>query len=208
MILVILKKIVKKLFGKNTSKNAIYTDPRLTIASSSVLLPGSGIDFRVKSKEEKYICIGEKCIIGAQFIFESELGKITIGNNVHIGGAHLISRNSIQIGNDITMAWGITIYDHNSHSIHWEERRNDNHQAYSDYFAYNGNTIINKEWSNVVSKAILIQDKVWIGFNVTILKGVTIGEGAVIGANSVVTKDIEPWTVVAGNPATVVKQLK
>ena len=47
----------------------------------------------------------------------------------------------------------------------------------------------------------------WIGFDVTILKGVTIGEGAVIGAKSVVTKDVEPWTVVAGNPAVVVKYL-
>ena len=44
--------------------------------------------------------------------------------------------------------------------------------------------------------------------NVIILKGVTIGEGAVVGAGSVVTKDVPAWTVVAGNPAKVVKELK
>ena len=44
--------------------------------------------------------------------------------------------------------------------------------------------------------------------NVTILKGVTIGEGAIVGACSVVTKDVPAWTVVAGNPAKVIKIIK
>ncbi len=105
------------------------------------------------------------------------------------------------------MAWGITLYDHNSHSIYWDERKNDNMQCYSDYINYGGNNIVNKDWSNVISKEIVIESKVWIGFDVVILKGVTIGEGAVVGARSVVTKDIPPWTVVVGNPARVVKYL-
>jgi acetyltransferase-like isoleucine patch superfamily enzyme len=47
---------------------------------------------------------------------------------------------------------------------------------------------------------VRIGDKAFIGCNVLILKGVTIGEGAVIGAGSVVTRDIAPWHVAAGNP--------
>ena len=47
----------------------------------------------------------------------------------------------------------------------------------------------------------------WIGFESVILAGVTIGEGAIVGAKSVVRKDVEPWTVVAGNPAVVIKRL-
>lgn len=52
---------------------------------------------------------------------------------------------------------------------------------------------------------ILVEDHVWIGMNVTILKGVTIGEGSIIAAGSVVTKDIPPHSLAAGVPAKVVK---
>ncbi|MDO5526467.1 MAG: acyltransferase [Prevotella sp.] len=55
------------------------------------------------------------------------------------------------------------------------------------------------------SKPIVIKDNVWIGRRAMILKGVTIGEGAVIAAGSVVTKDVPPHTLVAGNPAKVIK---
>jgi maltose O-acetyltransferase len=54
---------------------------------------------------------------------------------------------------------------------------------------------------------VIINDKAWIGFNAILLKGVVIGEGAVVAAGSVVTKDVEPWTMVAGNPARVIKRL-
>jgi galactoside O-acetyltransferase len=54
----------------------------------------------------------------------------------------------------------------------------------------------------------MIGNKAWLGFDSAILKGVRIGEGAVVGAKSVVTKDVEPWTVVAGNPARVIRTLE
>jgi len=48
---------------------------------------------------------------------------------------------------------------------------------------------------------VLIGNRVWIGYRAMILPGVTIGEGAVVGAGAVVTKDVEPFSIVAGNPA-------
>ena len=84
------------------------------------------------------------------------------------------------------MAWDIMIYDHNSHSIFWEERKHDNTNCYNDYLNFNENKIVNKDWSNVKDAPIVIKDKVWIGFGVTILKGVTIGEGAVIAPHEVI----------------------
>jgi len=65
-----------------------------------------------------------------------------------------------------------------------------------------------KNWQVVPMAPIHISDKVWIGFNVIILKGVNIGEGAIIAAGSVVTKDVPAWTLVGGNPARVIKQLE
>ena len=52
---------------------------------------------------------------------------------------------------------------------------------------------------------VTIEDGVWIGCNVTILKGVTIGRGAVVGAGSLVTKDVPPYAIAVGNPAKVIK---
>ena len=57
------------------------------------------------------------------------------------------------------------------------------------------------------SKPITIEDKVWIGGNVTILPGVTIGKGSIIGAGSVVTKDIPEMSIAVGNPAKVVRKI-
>lgn len=57
-------------------------------------------------------------------------------------------------------------------------------------------------------KTVIIEDDVWIGARVTILPGVKIGQGAVVGAGSVVTKDVEPYAIVAGNPATFIRSRK
>ena len=62
-------------------------------------------------------------------------------------------------------------------------------------------------WSIVKTKPIIIEDDVWIGFGTIILKGVKVGKGAIISAGSVVTKDVESFTVVAGNPAQLVKKI-
>ena len=54
---------------------------------------------------------------------------------------------------------------------------------------------------------LVIEDDVFVGMEALILKGVTVGEGAVVGAGSVVTQDVPPRTVVAGNPAQVVREV-
>lgn len=64
-----------------------------------------------------------------------------------------------------------------------------------------------KDWIHVKICPVKICNKVWIGFNSIILKGVTIGEGSIVGAGSVVTKDVPPWTIVAGNPARIIREI-
>jgi acetyltransferase-like isoleucine patch superfamily enzyme len=154
----------------------------------------------------KYLFIGEGSVIDSRFVFERDRGEIIVGKNTFIGGSTIICAEKIEIGNDVLISWGCTIIDNDAHALEWEQRKND----VADWrkgLAVNSPGIY-KDWSHVESAAIKIGDKVWIGFNSVILKGLTIGEGAVIGAGSVVTKDVPEYSVVAGNPARVIKELK
>lgn len=62
--------------------------------------------------------------------------------------------------------------------------------------------------SATFGKPIRIEDKVWLGINATVLPGVTLGYVCIVGANSVVTKDVPPMTIVAGNPARIIKKIE
>lgn len=195
---------LKDIFKKKKKIKKIPNS--VSVGENSVLLPNTSFRFNVNSKNP--IKIGNNCMLNCDFIFESEKGEIEIGDRTFINcGTSLISRSKIKIGNDVTIAWGCTLYDHNSHSLDWQERQKDLEQQLNDY--NNGLDFIkNKNWETVKSKPITIEDKVWIGFDCTILNGVTIGEGAIVGAKSVVRENVEPYTIVAGNPAVVIKKLK
>lgn len=153
-----------------------------------------------------FLEVGERNILGCEFRFESTGGHIRVGDDCYIGPSLLISRNSIEIGSHVTIAWGCTIYDHDSHSLDYRERRKDIEREISN-ISKGVNFIVDKDWSTVNSAPIVIKDDAWIGMNVIVLKGVTVGRGAIIGAGSVVTKDVPDWAVVAGNPAKIVKTL-
>lgn len=196
----LIKKLVRKRYL--TSFRSYFTYNEGTILSGSFNIR---LDNPISNKI--YLKIGRDCIIGGNFIFESEEGDISVGNHTYIGGSTFISRKSINIGNNVTIAWGCTIYDHDSHSLDYFKRRKDIDDELKDIKS-GVSFIKNKDWDCVNSKPIIIKDDVWIGMNVIILKGVTIGEGAIVGAGSVVTKDVPAWTVVAGNPAKVVKQIE
>ncbi|WP_264367794.1 DapH/DapD/GlmU-related protein [Paraglaciecola mesophila] len=60
----------------------------------------------------------------------------------------------------------------------------------------------------IVTAPVIIKDNVWIGYGVTILKGVEIGEGSIVAAGSVVTKNIPPYSIAGGIPSKVIKMRK
>jgi acetyltransferase-like isoleucine patch superfamily enzyme len=153
-----------------------------------------------------YLKVGDNSILDCIISFESLQGRIVVGNNVFLGNSHLICRSEIEIEDNVFIAWGGYIYDHDSHSLDYRDRENDITQQLFDYRSGH-NFIDNKNWDVVGSKPIKICSNAWIGLNCTILKGVTIGEGAIVGAGSVVTKDVPAWTVVGGNPARVIKEI-
>ena len=107
--------------------------------------------------------------------------KIVIGDNCGFSGTRVRAGLSITIGNNVRCGANTYIADTDAHS--------DDYRAGKD-------------------RPIVIDDNVWLGMNVTILKGVHIGENSLIGANSVVTKDIPANVIAVGNPCKVIKQLE
>ncbi len=158
----------------------------------------SKVDFtKININKESVLKISKGTIVEAIIDFEREFGEISVGYNTYIGNSHLVCSHEISIGNNVLISWGCTIVDHDSHSVRFTERKND----VADWY------VGRKDWTNVVRSPVHIKDKSWIGFNSIILKGVTIGEGAIVGAGSVVTKDVRPWTIVAGNPARIIREI-
>lgn len=198
-------------FIKSFSDRFFY-DPYAVVARSKNVSMGRsqlGPSFRLRvdiPRKDVALQIGDRCILQNHFIFESAAGKITVGDGVFINSAtKIISRSSIEIGNAVTIAWGCVLYDHDSHSLSYLNRIADHNQSLRDVSV--GNLAANKDWSTVATAPIRICDYVWLGFDVVVLKGVTIGEGAIVGARAVVTKDVPPWTIAVGNPARVAKEI-
>lgn len=153
--------------------------------------------FKIQWIEGCELSVGENSIVSAQIFFEKKGARVSIGSSAFIGASKLVAAEGIEIGDDVLISWGVTIVDHDSHSTDWSKR------AVDVANWYNGK----KLWDHVNVKPVRIGNRAWLGFDVKILKGVTIGEGAIVGAGSVVRQDVEPYTVVAGNPAVLVRRL-
>jgi acetyltransferase-like isoleucine patch superfamily enzyme len=160
---------------------------------------GSRVNFwRIRPCGGNIFQVGEKSLIRAEMVYERDGASIEIGDRTFIGRGLFTIAERLIVGDDVMISWNVTIADHNSHSLRFSERSKD-----VEMNAFKGI----KVWDCVSVAPVIIEDKVWIGFGCSLLKGVTIGEGAVVGANSVVTKDVPPWTIVAGNPARVIREI-
>jgi len=185
-----------------------YFNPRtfLTWLAKRRLLrmPGTKISSTAKvnyrgigGKSFSSLDIGSGSIFEGRITFDREGASVWVGKNTFIGSSSIICAERVEIGDDVLISWGCSIVDHNSHAISWNDRCDDVRNWHAG----------EKTWEKVIRRKIVIGNRAWVGFNSIILKGVSIGEGAVVGAGSVVTKDVRPYTVVAGNPARIVKEI-
>jgi acetyltransferase-like isoleucine patch superfamily enzyme len=173
---------------------------------SSHLLNDFKLNLNTPLKDKIYLTVGDDTMLNCKITFETSAGEVIIGNKTFVGAGSIICRSKIEIGDNVFIAWGGCLYDHDSHSLNYAERELDIIRQLNDYRS-GKSFIASKNWDVVNSKPIKICSNSWIGMNCIILKGVTIGEGAIVAAGSVVTKDVPAWCVVAGNPAKVVKTL-
>ena len=152
---------------------------------------------RIRGGTDCSLIVDADSHIRAHIAFQRAGARVHIGARTFIGKASIIAATEVSIGDDVLISWGVTVVDHNSHSIRYTERAND----VVDWSAGR------KNWANVKSKPVCVQSKAWIGFDASILSGVTVGTGAIIGACAVVTRDVPPWTIWAGNPARMIREL-
>ena len=136
--------------------------------------------------------------------------NVTVGERVHVGlGSILWAPRSLRVGDDVYVGKGCTIEcdgtigdnvlianrvgivgrdDHDMHAVGVPIRR----------APWGGDA------NGPRNEPVEIGDDVWIGYGAIVLSGVTIGRGAVVAAGAVVTRDVEPYAIVAGNPARAV----
>jgi len=143
------------------------------------------------------LTVGDGSIVEGSVAFEREGAEVVIGRDTFIGASLIACATRVEIGDDVLVAWGCTITDHNSHAIDWKDRCNDVRDWYRGQ----------KDWSHVVTEPVKLGNKCWIGMHSIVIKGVAIGEGAIVGAGSVVTKDVPSWTIVGGNPAKPIREI-
>ena len=133
----------------------------------------------ISSETDNYIGINHRCILSATPAI-SEICMIKIGKNCGFSGTSIRCFESIIIGDNVRCGANTLIMDGDAHF-------NDPRTS--------------------PPKPIIIKDNVFIGANVIVKKGVTIGENTVVGMNSVVTKDLPPNSIAVGNPCKVIRQL-
>ena len=187
---------VERLFRRRVFywlKNKLYYEPLLRYRCTSVgrnvrtdgdlpLIIGSG---RIVIGDNVTIGNRQAWVVSPNLVDQPEL---IIGDNTTINYCTEISVEvKVEIGSHCIIAGETKIFDNNSHSLHLE---NDRRMSQKDI------------------APVRIEDHVWIGMRAIILKGVTIGRGSVVAAGSIVTKDVPPMTLVAGNPARVIKKIE
>ncbi len=205
-----LKRFAQKLFDplilKLVERANFLTAPKedlrakqalAEVSESAVLHPTATLSNL--SRTVAAIKIGDRTHIRGQLQTDWQGGAITIGNDCYIGdGSRVWSHTGIVIGNNVLISHLVDIHDSDSHPINSAHRRTDARAILAGTF---------HSPSETLAERVQIDDDVWICCKATVLKGVHIGRGAIIAANTVVTRDVPKFCIVAGNPARVVREI-
>lgn len=145
------------------------------------------------------IRIGASSVINGELLVFAHGGRIKIGDWCFVGpGTRIWSGKSIEIGDRVLISHGVNIFDGLTHPISPSARH-----AHFRHIA----TIGHPNDIDLGERPVSIGDDAWISAGAMVLRGVRIGRGAIVGAAAVVTRDVPDFSIVAGNPARVVRTL-
>lgn len=189
----------KKIVLRLNALDVAFTCNQNSKNNGGIFLPEARV-VNLQNKPES-IEIGKDTFIRGSLLVHAYGGKISIGENCYIGErTEIWSGENIKIGDNVLISHDVNIMDGNNHETDYLERANSYRRL-----AKFGHPVTK---GSINTAAITIESYAWINFNTTILKGVTIGKGAIVAAGSIVTKDVEQFTMVGGNPARFIKQLQ
>lgn len=168
-----------------------------TLDNGARLLPTARI--RNIRGDSQRIRIGGNTVVAGELLVFAQGGDISIGEWCFIGeGTRIWSSGTIQIGDRVLVSHNVNLFDSLTHPLNARLR----HAQFKAIVLLGHPRSI-----DLGERPVVVGNDVWIGANACVLRGVTIGEGAIVGAGSVVTHDIPPFTLVAGNPARVIREL-
>ncbi|HET8934466.1 MAG TPA: acyltransferase [Polyangiales bacterium] len=161
----------------------------------------SAFSFAVcRARAEHAVQIGRAAHVYSSTIFDvGERGRVQVGAFAMLNGVRLICEARIEIGAYAAISWNVMLMDSYRLPLDPARRRSVVERARGPLHA-----LLDPD---APARPICLQDNVWLGFDVCVLPGVTIGEGSVVGAGSVVCTDVPAYTLVAGNPARPVREL-
>ena len=183
--------------------NVDYLIQRLIGRATCRLQPdaalGSSARIRNIRGDADKIVVGRHSRILGELLTFAHGGEIQIGEWCYLGeGSRIWSAASIVIGNRVLISHAANIFDNLTHPLRAAER----HEQIRQIFTRGHPREISLDESPV-----RICDDAWIGAGAMILRGVTVGEGGVVAAGAVVTKDVPAFSIVAGNPAVLIREI-
>lgn len=181
---------VKRVGGLGPSFHILCQrlNSRIRLRHCTTVGAGVRLRGRVVVENEGEIHVGARVVIRATHL-PVELcakrgGVLRIGEGTFVNtGASITAASRVEIGRECAIGNHSLIIDTDFHTV--------------------GDLLRVPE-----GRPVVLEDRVWLGARVTVLKGVRIGEGAVVAAGSVVTKDVEPYTVVGGVPARLIRRIE
>ncbi len=160
--------------------------------------------FCYRSQAEVGVRIGRGASIYLGTMFDVRPnGRVSLGEYTLVHGARIVCDSEIEIGDYTMISWNVVLMDTYRMSLDPKERRHELEAA----ARREPRLPLVVEGNAPPARPIRIGKNAWIGFDSIVLPGVTIGDGAIVGARSVVVENVEPYTIVAGNPARFIRRL-